>query len=102
MRESAKPSESTLPSPGIVTLKTSIREPVDENNTIVLDLINAGYPVDKSVDAVTKYETLEAALEHLQMMEDEVEDNEGEVIPVATRKQFSREVSQEDNFQIEW
>lgn len=75
---------------------------MDENNSIVADLVNAGFPVDRSVDAVAKYETLEAALEHLEMMEEGEDEEEENVIPVSVKTQLSREDSRGADRQIDW
>ena len=93
-------ASSSVLTPRIITVEKTIREPVDENNSIVLDLVNAGFPVDMSVDAVAKYETLEAALEHLEMMEEEGDEEEERLIPVKT--QLSREDSRGADVQMDW
>ena len=95
-------ASSNVFTPRIVTVEKTIREPVDENNSIVLDLVNAGFSMDMSVDAVAKYETLEAALEHLEMMEQEGDEEEERVIPVSYKTQLSREDSHGVDVQMDW
>ena len=68
-------------------------EPLNENNPIVQDLMNASFSLEKSIYAVEKYETLDAALDYLQGEED---DNKGEaVIPVVDREIDDLEDSQD-------
>lgn len=72
-----------------------VKEPVDENNAAVMDLVAAGFTVEQSIDAVNKCGNLEAALTYLEGCE--VDDYETGIIPL----KFSREDSQ-DGFSIDW
>jgi hypothetical protein len=80
--------------PRIVVVEKASRELVDENNAIVKDLVSAGYTVEQSIEAVDTYETLEAALDYLEMGEEEEEGEHG-VIPIRCNIQISREDSEE-------
>lgn len=87
--------------PKIVVVDMAAKETIDENNATVVDLVSAGYTVEQSIDAVDRYGTLEAALNHLEM--DEVdEEAEAGVIPVPYYdQQLSREDSQDSN-NMDW
>lgn len=67
---------------GIVKIERPVREPVTENNPIVLDLVKANYSVEQSIAAVVKCGTLDAALVYLEesVIQDENSDEE-EFIP---------------------
>lgn len=74
-------------------MQSAIQEPVDENNSVVKDLIAAGYSEEQSIEAVERCGILDAALEYLEevaMVESE-EENESEFIP-------STQLSYEDSY----
>lgn len=75
-------------------IEKAAKEAIDENNAIVADLVSAGYTLEQSIDAVDRYGTLEAALDHLGE-EDGEEDDEPEVIPSLSSRQFSRDESKD-------
>ena len=82
----------------IVTVQSEMQEPVDENHAVVQDLISAGYAVEQSIDAVEKFETLEAAMEYLdQLVLDE--DNEKDVIP--SKPAYIQQSSNDDNLHVD-
>lgn len=60
--------------PSIVEIERPAREPVDENNPIVLELVDADYPVESSISAVARGGTLKAALKILDEQEEKDED----------------------------
>ena len=85
--------------PEITRIERAAREKVDENNSMVQSLVNAGYALEQSIDAVDRYPTVKAAMEYLDKMEDdEDEDKEGDngAIPVIVGRLLSREDSQDD------
>ena len=86
--------------PRQIRIKNVVKEPVDENDSAVMDLVSAGYTMDQSIDAVARFGTLEAALNHLEALVEEDEDVETDLIPTAFHQQFSRENSQEEN--MDW
>lgn len=71
--------------PEITVIDKTAKETVDENNAMVVDLVSAGYSIDESIDAVDKYGTLEAALTHLEMDEEEEEEG-GALLPQLYRE----------------
>ncbi len=83
----------------IIVIEIAVNEPIDENNSVVVDLVSAGYSVQESIDAVDKYGTLEAALSYLEMDDDDQEENG--VILTSNQRQFSREDSQ-DSVIMDW
>ena len=71
---------STPKSPGYILSEghTRIREveaqpqlPVDRNHPVVQQLYSAGYSEEECIDAVEKFETVEAAMEYLMSQGDE-------------------------------
>ena len=92
----SKPTPSMLQ---ITTIKRAIKKTIDENNPIVLELVSAGYTVEKSIKAVDRCETLDEALNYLEIDEDD-EDVLG-IIPGSSERQISREDSQGSN-DMEW
>ena len=97
----------------IINKEAPIREPVNENHSVVIDLLLADYTVEESIDAVERCETyghdmtldsdrtLESALEYLARLTAE-EDGDGEPVP-STERHLSREDSQtHDDFNMEW
>lgn len=50
---------------GIIEIEEAFREAVDEDHSVVKDLVLAGYSLEQSIDAVENYGTLDAALEYL-------------------------------------
>ena len=67
----------------------------------MIQLVNAGYSEKQSVDAIAKYRTLEAAMDHMEDTSDEEDDDEEpELFPSAMR-QFSREDSF-PAFEMDW
>ena len=78
-------------------IEKAAKEAIDENNAIVADLVSAGYTLERSMDAVDRYGTLDAALEHLG---EEEEDDEPGVIPSLNSRQYSREDSKDAN--MDW
>lgn len=86
-------------------MQSAIQEPVDENNSVVKELVAAGYSVEQSIEAVEKRETLDAALGYLEELaiEEIEEDNGRDLIPYAYKQQLSREDSQPvDDFKMKW
>lgn len=77
----------------IVTIETEMQEQVDENHPIVKELISAGYTVERSLDAVDKYETLDAAMNYLDQ-QDLDEDEEKDLIPF--RPGYNQQASNDD------
>ena len=98
MAETRSHDPPTPRTPHIVTVEKPVQEPIDEHNPIVQDLKSAGYTVKKSVEAVTQYSSLEAALEHLVR---ETGDEEGEA-PLIPEAKFSRENSEAETFKLKW
>lgn len=86
--------------PCMIRIKNVVKEPVDENDSAVMDLVSAGYSVDQSIDAVARFGTLEAALNHLETLVEEDEDVETDLFPTAFNYQLSREDSQGEN--MDW
>ena len=75
---------------------------MDENNPVVQDLVNAGYSLEKCIDAVEKYESRKAAHEYLAREEDGEEEELGNgVVPMTFERHISREDSQ-DSPEMEW
>lgn len=83
----------------IVTVESEMQEPVDDNHSAVQALVSAGYNVELSIDAVEKYETVDAAMEYLdqQVLDD---DNEIDLIP-SSRPEYNQQSSHEDHFLLE-
>ena len=83
----------------IVTVQSEMQGPVDDNHRAVQALVSAGYNVEQSIDAVEKYETIDAAMGYLdqQVLDD---GNEMDLIPSKPRynQQFSRD---EEHFLLE-
>ena len=98
-QEARSRDPATPRTPRIVTVEKPVQEPIDEHNSIVQDLVSAGYTVEKSVETVAKYPSLEAALEHLQVMETGEEEGEAPLIP---ESQFSRQNSEAEGFKADW
>lgn len=84
----------------IIEIEKPIREPVDENHPIVLELIDADYPLERSIYAVTKCGMLKDALKFLDD-EEEDKDDVG-LIPTTYKHQFSGEDDYYHNFMPEW
>ena len=65
---------------------------------MVQDLVNAGYTLEQSIDAVDRYPTVRAAMEYLNKMEDDEDEDEDAngAIPVVVGRLLSREDSQDD------
>ena len=88
----------------IINIETVIQEPVDENHSVVIDLLSAGYSLEESIDAVERCETndpartLESAMEYLAELP--AEDGESDLFP-STQRHLSREDSQDDII-MEW
>ena len=57
-------------------IERPVMEPLDENNSIIQDLMNAGYSLEKSINAVKKCETLNAAFDYLQGEDDDTKGEE--------------------------
>ena len=76
----------------IVTVETEMQEQVDENHTIVKELISAGYTVERSLGAVNKYDTLDAAMNYLDQQD--LDDGENDLIPF--RPGYSQQASNDD------
>ncbi len=69
----------------------------------MIELVEAGYSERQSIDAIAKYRTLEAAMDHMVDTSDNEEDDDDEepdLIPSAMR-QFSRQDSVTD-FEMNW
>ena len=49
-------------------LEAQPQPPIDRNHPVVRKLFSAGYSEEESIDAVEKFETLEAAIEYLYQM----------------------------------
>jgi hypothetical protein len=88
--------------PEITRIERAAREKVDENNSMVQDLVNAGYAMEKSIDAVDRYPTVKAAMEYLDKMEDDEDEDKDDsgVIPVVVGR-LPSEDSQDDTIS-EW
>ena len=87
--------DGTSPSasaPQIQITEVVVREPINENHPFVVKLVSAGFAVEKCINAVNKYKTLDASLDYLEM-------DEGD--RCETPAQFSREDSQ-DSFSMDW
>lgn len=82
----------------IIRIERVIKEPIDENNSLVIKLMSAGYTVDQCIDAVDRCGSLEYALNYLELPEDDV-DIEKDLIPTSSHSQFSREGA---NFNMDW
>lgn len=93
-------SKKTIPR--IIKIERIAKEPVDEKHPAVIELVKAGYSEKQSIDAIAKYGTLEAAMDHMADTSDEEDDanEEPDLIPSVTR-QFSREDSLPD-FEMNW
>ncbi len=88
----------------IVTVESEMPEQVDEHHSVVQDLVSAGYTVEQSIDAVEKYETLDAAMEYLdqQVLDEDVE---RDLIP--SRSGYTQQTSNDDDmllheFKMTW
>lgn len=82
----------------IITVQSEMQEPVDEDHAVVKELVSAGYPVDQSIDAVEKFDTLESAMEYLdQQVLDE--DDERDLIP--SGPSYKRQASNDDQVFLE-
>lgn len=95
------PNEKVVPR--IIKIERIAKELVDETHPLVIQLVEAGYRVKQSIDAIAKYRTLEAAMDHMvdtSDSEEEDDDDEPELIPSA-KKQFSRLDSVAD-FEMNW
>ncbi len=57
--------ESHLPTFSITTIESNIQEEVDENHPIVQQLIAADFTKEQSIDAVKKFQTVDAAFDYL-------------------------------------
>jgi hypothetical protein len=62
------------------------KEAVNEDHSVVKELISADFTVEQSIDAVNRCGTLEPALDYLEQDKDEAG-----VIPVPQSRQFSME-----------
>ena len=88
----------------IIQVQSAIQEPVDENNSIVKELIGASYTVEQSINAVERCETLKDSLAYLEdiAMEEIEEDNERDLIPSTNKQQLSRDSQSVDDFKMSW
>ena len=97
------PLQRGAPNVHIRQIQSAIQEPVDEDNSVVKDLIGAGYSMEQSINAVERCETLEGALEYLGELVLDEEEDERDLIPSTYKHQFSREDSQPvDDFKMMW
>ncbi len=100
------------PGSRIINIEAPIREPVNENHPVVVELLSADYALEESIDVVERCEsyghdktldtdrTLESALEYLARLTEE--DGEGELLP-STERHLSREDSQTlEDLNMEW
>lgn len=85
--------------PQIKVIEKIVKEPIDENNAVVMDLISAGYTVEQSIHAVNKCGTLETALTYLErpLLDEDIDECEAGIIPL----QLEREDSQ-DSLNVDW
>ncbi len=74
------PSKQISSSLDIAVVESEMQEQVDENHPVVQDLVSAGYTVEQSIDAVEKYEILDAAMDYLDQQALD-EDDEKDLIP---------------------
>lgn len=89
------------PTLGIMQIKTVVHDTVDENHSIVKDLVSAGYTVQQGIDAMEKYGTLEGALDYLGTID--IDEEEDELFPSTYKPQLSSEDSQpNDTFKMKW
>ena len=81
----------------VVTIESEMEEPVDENHPVVKDLVSANYTLEQSIDAVERYETLEAAIDYLdqQALDDDGDDDD--VIP--SKRNYKKQSSDDDHFE---
>lgn len=87
----------------LITKAMIIVEPVDECNSVVVELVKAGFTLEQSIKAVEKYRTLEASLEYLDKSAfDEDEEVEEDLIPTSSSHQLPLEESHPDGFKMEW
>ncbi len=97
------------PGSRIINVEAPIREPVNENHPVVIELLSADYTLEESIDAVERCEkyghdmtldtvkTLGSALDYLAQL-----DGEGDLLP-STERHLSREDSQTlEDFNMEW
>lgn len=85
----------------VMKVERIAKELVDENHPGVVKLVKAGYDMKKSIDAISKYGTLEEAMDHMEDTSDgEDDDEEPDLIPSFMR-QFSKEGSGSD-YEIDW
>ena len=97
------PFQKGVPNTRIRQIQSAIQEPVDENNSIVKELIGAGYSMEQCIEAVERHETLEGALEYLEELALDEEEDERDLIPSTYKHQLSREDSQPvDDFKMSW
>ena len=57
--------------PGIIQIEVAQKPLVDKYNPTVAELVSAGFVVEQSIDAVKRYETLDAAMEYLMSSDEE-------------------------------
>ncbi len=100
---SKSPPEKKLGSQ-IINKEAPIREPVNENHPVVVELLSANYTLEESIDAVENRErfgqdftldtdrTLKSALKYIARLTAE-EDGEGDLLP-STKRHLSHEDSQ--------
>lgn len=86
---------------GIMKIKRAVRDTIDENHPIVLNLVSAGYTVEQSINAVENCGTLEGALDYLGTID--MDEEEGELFPSNYKPQLSNEDSLPyDTFKMKW
>lgn len=91
---------SPMPALGM-KIKRTVRDTIDENHSVVKNLVSAGYTVEQSINAVENCGTLEGALDYLGTVD--MDEEEGELFPSAYKPQLSNEDSQPyDTFKMKW
>ena len=94
-------------SPRIITIDTTVCEPIDETHPAVMRLIEAGFSVEQSIEAVERCGgDLGTALDYLENLiinEGEIED-EGKLLPSSYKHELSYEDSQSssEDIKMEW
>lgn len=83
----------------IITVESEMQEPVDDNHSAVQALVDAGYDVEQSIDAVEKYETVGAAMEYLDQQVLANDDNEKDLIPSGSG--YNKQSSHEDHLLLD-
>ena len=94
-------SQNKKPVPRIIKIERIAKELVDENHPDVIKLVKAGYCEKRSMDAIARYGTLEAAMDYMADNSDEEDDAEEPDLIRSTMRQFSREDSLPE-FEMNW